>query len=49
VENKPARLIVMLPSLPSGTYTLKVHTPFIGNTTPGKQLRKAQFPKPLNI
>jgi hypothetical protein len=49
VENKPARLIVMLPPLPSGAYTLEVRTHFIGNATPGKQLRKAQFAKPLNI
>jgi hypothetical protein len=49
IENKPSRLIVMLPSLPSGTYTLEVRTHFIGNVTPGKQLRKEQFSKPLNI
>jgi hypothetical protein len=49
VENKPSRLIVMLPSLPSGTYTLEVRTHFIGNATLGKQLRKAQFSKLLNI
>jgi hypothetical protein len=49
VENKPARLIVMLPSLPSGTYTLEVRTHYIGSAAPGKQLRKAQFAKPLNI
>jgi hypothetical protein len=49
VENKPSRLIVMLPPLPSGAYTLEVRTHFIGNATPGKQLRRAQFAKPLNI
>jgi hypothetical protein len=49
VENKPARLIVMLPPMPSGAYTLEVRTHFLGNATPGKQLRKAQFAKLLNI
>jgi hypothetical protein len=49
VKNKPARLIVMLLPLPSGVYTLEVHTHFIGNATPGKQLRKAQFAKLLNM
>jgi hypothetical protein len=49
VENKPSRLIVMIPELPPGTYTLEVRTHFIGNATPGKQLRKAQFAKLLNI
>ncbi|MDR1223556.1 MAG: DUF4469 domain-containing protein [Tannerella sp.] len=49
VENKPSRLIVMLPSLPSGSYTLEVRTHFINSAAPGKQLRKAQFAKPLNL
>jgi hypothetical protein len=49
VENKPSRLIVMLPSLPSGSYTLEVRTHFINSVAPGKQLRKAQFAKPLNL
>ncbi|MDR1601909.1 MAG: DUF4469 domain-containing protein [Tannerella sp.] len=39
----------MLPSLPSGTYTLEVRTHYTSNSKPGKQLRKAQFAKPLNI
>jgi hypothetical protein len=49
VENRPARLIVMLPPLPSGSYTLEVRTHFVNSAAPGKQLRRAQFPKPLNI
>ena len=49
VENKPARLILMIPPLSSGTYTLEVRTHFIRTATPGKQLRKIQFSKPLNI
>jgi hypothetical protein len=49
VENKPSRLIAMIPSLPAGVYTLEVRTHYTGSSTPGKQLRKAQFAKPLNI
>jgi hypothetical protein len=49
VENRPSRLIVMLPELPSGAYMLEVRTHFIGVAAPGKQLRKAQFAKTLNI
>jgi hypothetical protein len=49
VENKPSRLIVMLPSLPSGTYMLEVRTHFINSSKPGKQLRKIQFAKPLIV
>jgi hypothetical protein len=35
VENKPARLIVMLPSLPPGAYTLEVRTHYT-SSNPGK-------------
>jgi hypothetical protein len=49
VENKPARLIVMLPDLPSGVYTLEVRTHYTSGNKPGKRLRKAQFAKPLNM
>ncbi|MDR1676098.1 MAG: DUF4469 domain-containing protein, partial [Tannerella sp.] len=49
VENKPARLIVLLPSLPSGVYTLEIRTHYTNNSKPGKQLRRAQFSKPLNM
>jgi hypothetical protein len=49
VENKPARLIVMIPDLPVGNYTLEVRTHFIGGSVQGKQLRKMQFSKVLNV
>ncbi|MDR1458892.1 MAG: DUF4469 domain-containing protein [Bacteroidales bacterium] len=49
VENKPSRLIVMIPELPSGTYSLEIRTNFIKVATPGKQLRKARFGKPLTM
>jgi hypothetical protein len=49
VDNKPSRLIVMIPVLPAGTYTLEVRTNYIKTSTPGKHLRKAQFNKPLTM
>jgi hypothetical protein len=49
IENKPARLIVMLPPLPSGSYTLEVRTHFVNTSAPGKRLRKVQFAQLLNI
>jgi hypothetical protein len=49
VENKPSRLIVMIPALPAGSYTLEVRTHYIGGSTKGKQLRKMQFSKVLNV
>jgi hypothetical protein len=49
VENKPSRLIVMTPALPASNYTLEVRTHFIGGSAQGKQLRKAQFSKVLNV
>jgi hypothetical protein len=49
VENKPSRLIAMIPSLPAGAYILEVRTHYIGSSTQGKHLRKAQFSKVLNM
>jgi hypothetical protein len=39
----------MIPALPAGVYTLEVRTHFINSPTPGKQLRKTQFAKLLNV
>ncbi len=49
VENKPSRLIALLPPLPGGTYTLEVRTNFMGVKAPGKQLRKVQYSQPLTM
>jgi hypothetical protein len=49
VENKPSRVIVMLPVLPVGSYTLEVRTHYSSSSIPGKQLRKTQFAKLLNV
>jgi hypothetical protein len=38
----------MLPAMPSDSYTLEVRTHYTSSNKPGKQLRKAQFAKPLN-
>jgi hypothetical protein len=52
VENKPSRLIVMIPALPAGSYTLEVRTHSTSSSSvPGKQLRKIRTPdeiKPYN-
>jgi hypothetical protein len=49
VENKPSRLITMIPELSAGVYTLEMRTHYIGSSVPGKQLRKAQFAKQLSV
>ncbi|MDR1601417.1 MAG: DUF4469 domain-containing protein [Tannerella sp.] len=49
VENKPSRLIVMLPALSPGNYPLEVRMHFVNSAVPGKQIRRAQFAKPLNL
>jgi hypothetical protein len=49
VENKPTRLIVIIPALPAGSYTLEVRTHYIGSSTQGKQLRKIRFSKVLTV
>ncbi len=48
-ENKPSKLIVIIPPLPAGTYKLEVRTNYIVTKDPGKQLRKVQFDAPLNM
>ncbi len=49
VENMPSRLIVIIPPLPAGTYTLEVRTNYVVTKEPGKQLRKVQYNAPLNM
>lgn len=49
VKNKLSRVIVMIFALLAGVYTLEVRTHFINSSDSGKQLRKAQFVKLLNI
>jgi hypothetical protein len=51
VENKPARLIAMLPAdLAQGTHLLEVRTTYSpGVHTEGKQLKTGRFIKPLTV
>ena len=40
----------MIPDLPAGSYMLEVRTHYTSNNAvPGKQLRKTQFSKALNV
>lgn len=48
VENKPARLIAILPSLATGTYTLQITTQFTGGAYL-KQSRTGIFDSPLTV
>lgn len=43
VENKPSRIIAMIPTLPQGEYALEVRTNLIGTNRAGNQLRKAVY------
>lgn len=43
IDNKPSRIIVMIPPLSQGDYTLEVRTNFTGTNTPGKQLRTVAY------
>ncbi|MDR1198306.1 MAG: DUF4469 domain-containing protein [Prevotellaceae bacterium] len=51
VENKPARLIAMLPAdLASGTYHLEVRTNYLhSGTQKSKQMKTGRFGKPLTV
>jgi len=48
VENKPARLIVMIPAeLPAGTYTVEVRTSFLNSAKEGKNVKTGRFSREL--
>jgi hypothetical protein len=50
VENKPARLMAMIPaSIEAGEYYLEVRTTWSGNTKPSKTLKTGRFHKILTI
>ena len=48
VDNKPARLFVILPALTAGEYTLQITTQYTGGT-PVKTSRTGTFSKPLTV
>ena len=48
VENKPARLIVMIPAdLTQGTYTVEVRTSFLNSAKEGKNMKTGRFNREL--
>lgn len=50
VENKPSKIIALLPALPAGSYRVKVVTQYMSGG--GKQLKAPKafvFPKPLTV
>jgi hypothetical protein len=50
VENKPARLMAMLPvDLSQGTYTVEVRTSYIGSARPRKSVRSGNFYRQLTV
>jgi hypothetical protein len=50
VENKPARLMAMLPAgLPQGIYTVEVRTSYTGSVRPRKSVRSGSFYRQLTV
>lgn len=49
IENKPARLIVLMPKLEKGTYLLNIKTQYTHGGTPLKQARIGAFERPLSV
>jgi hypothetical protein len=50
VENKPARLMAMLPAdLPQGIYTVEVRTSYAGSGKPRKSVRSGSFYRQLTV
>jgi len=49
VVNNPSELIVIIPTLPTGAYTLEVVTQYAGGSTILKEPRTAAFEKPLTV
>ena len=49
-ENKPARLMVMIPAtVPAGTYHVEVRTKLDSSGKPGKSLKVGRFSKELTV
>ncbi len=49
VDNKPSRLIVLIPTLPAGDYILEVRTNFSGSSVPVKQIKIVRYAKTLAV
>ena len=49
IENKPARLIVLMPSLEKGTYVLSIQTQYTHGGASLKQARTGTFAHPISV
>ena len=49
IENKPSKIIAMIPALPAGNYQVKVATQFSGSATPLKTPKNFIYPKTLIV
>ena len=49
IENKPARLIVLVPSLEKGMYSLHIQTQYAKGSATVKQARTGTFEHPLSV
>jgi hypothetical protein len=49
IENKPARLIALLPSLAAGDYHLEVRTNIVHGGKPSQALKIGRFNKSLSV
>ncbi|MDR2148234.1 MAG: DUF4469 domain-containing protein [Tannerella sp.] len=49
VENKPSRIIALIPDLPAGSYQVKVVTQYLGNAKFLKTPKQYVYPKSLGV
>jgi hypothetical protein len=49
VTNNPSELIIVIPALAAGIYTLEVSSQFSGSSTPLKEVRTSKFEKVLTV
>lgn len=49
VTNNPSELVIVIPALAAGIYTLEVTSQFSGNSTPLKEVRTSSFEKVLTV
>jgi hypothetical protein len=49
VDNNPSELVVVIPDLVAGTYTVEVTSQFSGSSTPLKEARTSNFNKVLTV
>lgn len=49
VTNNPSELVIVIPALVAGIYTLEVSSQFSGSSTPLKEVRTSRFDKVLTV